>query len=79
MDVCASPEAHVELDLSEARVYREHERVRVTLHPTGSGRCREPGIAQLTSEQRVGDQIERRDGASLSSRMSEVPHWHDYF
>lgn len=43
-DVCTSPEAHVELDLSEPRVYREHEYVQIDLHPTGSGRCREPGI-----------------------------------
>jgi len=43
-DVCTSPEAHVELDLSEPRIYREHENVQINLHHTGSGRCREPGI-----------------------------------
>jgi hypothetical protein len=43
-DVCTSSEAHVELDLSEARIYRENEHVQITLHHTGSGRCREPGI-----------------------------------
>ena len=42
-DVCTSAEAHVELDLTEARIYRHHEQVQITLHPTGSGRCREPG------------------------------------
>ena len=42
-DICASSEAHVELDLSEPRIQRENERAQVTLHPTGSGRCREPG------------------------------------
>ncbi len=43
-DVCTSTDAHVELDLSEPRIYRENERVRIDLHHTGSGRCREPGI-----------------------------------
>jgi len=43
-DVCTSSEPHVELDLSEPRIYRENERVQINLHHTGSGRCREPGI-----------------------------------
>jgi hypothetical protein len=46
-DVCTSSEAHVELDLSEPRIYRENERVQVTFHHTGSGRCREPGIINI--------------------------------
>jgi hypothetical protein len=43
-DVCTSSEPHVELDLSEPRIYRENEHVQINLHHTGSGRCREPGI-----------------------------------
>jgi hypothetical protein len=42
-DVCTSPEAHVELDLSEPRINRESKYVQIHLHHTGSGRCREPG------------------------------------
>ena len=54
-DVCTSSQAHVELDLSEPRVYRENERVQVTLHHTGSGRCREPGTAiEIISVERLG-------------------------
>jgi hypothetical protein len=46
-DVCTSPEPHVELDLSEPRIYRENEHVQIQLHHTGSGRCREPGIIYI--------------------------------
>ncbi|CAF1663773.1 unnamed protein product [Adineta ricciae] len=46
-DICASSEAHVELDLSEPRIQRENERAQVTLHPTGSGRCREPALLEI--------------------------------
>jgi hypothetical protein len=42
-DVCTSPEAHVELDLSQPRINRENKHVQIHLHHTGSGRCREPG------------------------------------
>ncbi|CAF1339759.1 unnamed protein product [Adineta steineri] len=49
-DVCTSPEAHVELDLSEPRIYRENERAQITLHHTGSGRCREPALLQIPLE-----------------------------
>ena len=45
-DVCTSVEPHVELDLSNAHTYRKHEQVRIDLHPTGSGRCREPGTME---------------------------------
>lgn len=46
-DVCTSSEAHVELDLSEPRIYRENEHVQINLHHTGSGRCREPGKIRI--------------------------------
>ncbi|CAF3914400.1 unnamed protein product [Rotaria magnacalcarata] len=42
-DVCTPSEAHVELDLSQARIYRENERVEIKFQEIGSGRCRQPG------------------------------------
>ncbi|CAF1233998.1 unnamed protein product [Rotaria sordida] len=46
-DVCTSSEAHVELDLSQPRIYREHEYVQIKLFQTGSGPCREPALLEI--------------------------------
>ncbi|CAF3547058.1 unnamed protein product [Rotaria socialis] len=46
-DVCTPSEAHVELDLSQARIYRENERVEIKFQQIGSGRCRQPALLQI--------------------------------
>ncbi|CAF0780543.1 unnamed protein product [Rotaria sp. Silwood1] len=46
-DVCTPSEPHVEVDLSEARIYREHEYVQIKLDQTGSGPCREQALLQI--------------------------------
>ncbi|CAF2891295.1 unnamed protein product [Rotaria sp. Silwood2] len=46
-DVCTPYEPHVELDLSEARVYREYEHVQIKFYQIHSGPCREPALLQI--------------------------------
>lgn len=47
VDVCTPSDAHVELDLSEPKISRDHEYVQINLHHTGSGRCREPALLRI--------------------------------